>query len=133
MGKAHAAAVARDNGTARDLLAWGRQIFDAAGSDDGEQSDYAVPWWRMNVFTSLLAARMGDEREAVEAQDAAMSSLPASMPRFVTHLELHRGLMLARAGNHAGGVACARGAMAALPPQKHSLTLRMLLAEIEGH
>jgi hypothetical protein len=59
--------------------------------------------------------------------------LPASMPRFATHLELHRGLMLARAGDQAGGTAYARAAMAALPPEKHSLTLRMLLAEIEGH
>ncbi len=41
--------------------------------------------------------------------------------------------MLARAGDQAGGVAYARAAMAALPPEKHSLTLRMLLAEIEGH
>ena len=87
----------------------------------------------MNVFTSLLAARLGDERLAVQAQDAASASLPASMPRFATHLELHRGLMLARAGDQAGGAAYARAAMAALPPQKHSLTLRMLLAEIEGH
>ena len=87
----------------------------------------------MNVFISLLAARLGDERLAVQAQDAAAASLPASMPRFATHLELHRGLMLARAGDQAGGAAYARAAMAALPPEKHSLTLRMLLAEIEGH
>ncbi len=76
---------------------------------------------------------MGDGRLAVQAQYAAAASLPSSMPRFATHLELHRGLTLARAGDQAGGVAYARAAMAALPPQKHSLTLRMLLAEIEGH
>jgi hypothetical protein len=87
----------------------------------------------MNVFTSLLAARLGDEPLAVQAQDAAAASLPASMPRFATHLELHRGLMLARAGDQAGGAAYARAAMGALPPEKHSLTLRMLVAEIEGH
>jgi len=132
MGKAHAAAVTGEGRTARELLAEGRRVFDAAGSD-GEETDYAVPWWRMNVFTSLLAARLGDERLAVQAQDAAAASLPASMPRFATHLELHRGLMLARAGDQAGGAAYARAAMAALPPDKHSLTLRMLLAEIEGH
>lgn len=133
MGKAHAAAVRGDAGTARELLTEGSLVFDAAGSDGGEDSDYAVPWWRMNVFTSLLAARLGDERLAVQAQDAAAASLPASMPRFATHLELHRGLMLARAGDQAAGAAYARAAMAALPPEKHSLTLRMLLAEIEGH
>jgi transcriptional regulator with XRE-family HTH domain len=133
MGKAHAAAVSGDSRTARDLLAQGHRVFDAAGSGDGEESDYAVPWWRMNVFTSLLAARLGDERLAVQAQDAAAASLPATMPRFATHLELHRGLMLARAGGQAGGAAYARAAMAALPPEKNSLTLRLLLAEIEGH
>jgi len=67
----------------------------------------------------------------VQAQDAAAPSLPASMPRFATHLELHRSLMLARAGDRAGGTAYARAAMGALPPEKHSLTLRMLVAEIE--
>ena len=133
MGKAHAAALSGDGRAARELLAQGRRVFDAVGSGDGEESDYAVPWWRMNVFTSLLAARLGDEPLAVQAQDAAAASLPASMPRFATHLELHRGLMLARAGDRAGGAAYAQAAMAALPPEKHSLTLRMLVAEIEGH
>ena len=133
MGKAHAAALSGNGQAARELLAQGRRVFDAAGSGDGEESDYAVPWWRMNVFTSLLAARLGDEPLAVQAQDAAAASLPASMPRFATHLELHRGLMLARAGDQAGGAAYARAAMGALPPEKHSLTLRMLVAEIEGH
>jgi transcriptional regulator with XRE-family HTH domain len=133
MGKAHAAALSGDGPGARELLAQGRRVFDAAGSGDGEESDYAVPWWRMNVFTSLLAARLGDEPLAVQAQDAAAASLPASMPRFATHLELHRGLMLARAGDRSGGAAYARAAMGALPPEKHSLTLRMLVAEIEGH
>ncbi|MGH3694261.1 MAG: hypothetical protein ACRDRX_09820 [Pseudonocardiaceae bacterium] len=37
------------------------QVFDAVGSDDAK-SDYAVPWWRFNVFISLLAARLGHER-----------------------------------------------------------------------
>lgn len=133
MGKAHAAALSGDGPGARELLAQGRRVFDAVGSGDGEESDYAVPWWRMNVFTSLLAARLGDEPLAVRAQDAAAASLPASMPRFATHLELHRGLMLARAGDQAGGAAYAQAAMGALPPEKHSLTLRMLVAEIKGH
>ena len=133
MGKAHAAALSGDGQAARELLARGQRVFDAAGSGIGEESDYAVPWWRMNVFTSLLAARLGDEPLAVQAQESAAASLPASMPRFATHLELHRGLMLARAGDQAGGAAYAQAAMAALPPEKHSLTLRMLVAEIEGH
>ncbi|GHG09565.1 helix-turn-helix domain-containing protein [Streptomyces hydrogenans] len=131
MGKAHTAVLRGDHPTARRLLEDGRRIFDAAGSHE-QTSDYAVPWWRMNVFISLLAARLGDERTAVEAQEAARRELPASLPRFATHLEMHRGLMLARSGDRAGGVKYARTALNALPPDKHSLTLRLLMAEVEA-
>ncbi|MGW0117661.1 helix-turn-helix domain-containing protein [Streptomyces sp. NPDC003327] len=128
-GKAHAAALRGDHATARALVARGRRIFDSAGSSE-QTSDYAVPWWRLNVFRSLLLARLGDEKAAVEAQDAARGELPTLLPRFATHLELHRALMLARSGDRAGGAAHAADAMAALPPEKHSLTLRMLINEI---
>jgi hypothetical protein len=86
----------------------------------------------MNVFASLLLARLGEERGAVEAQDAARAELPGSLPRFATHLELHRGLMLARSGDKSGGVAYAQRALDELPPEKHSLTLRMLMDEIRA-
>ncbi|CAM5432250.1 MULTISPECIES: helix-turn-helix domain-containing protein [Streptomyces] len=131
MGKAHAAALRGDEGTARALLEQGRAVFDRAGSYE-QTSDYAVPWWRMNVFVSLLAARLGDEDAAVAAQEASVRELPAELPRFATHLEMHRGLMLARSGDKAGGVAHARAALDALPPEKHSLTLRLLMGEVEG-
>ncbi|MFI7101054.1 helix-turn-helix domain-containing protein [Streptomyces sp. NPDC050161] len=131
MGKAHAAAIRGDDATARRLLDDGRRVFDTAASYE-QTSDYAVPYWRMSVFTSLLAARLGDERTAVEAQDAAAREVPPELPRFRTHLEMHRGLMLARSGDKAGGVAYGRAAMKALPPEKHSLTLRMLMGEIEA-
>lgn len=85
----------------------------------------------MKVFLSLLLARLGDERGAVEAQEAARRELPAELPRFATHLEMHRGLMLARSGDLLGGAAYARTALDALPPEKNSLTLRLLMAEIE--
>ncbi|WP_035925092.1 helix-turn-helix transcriptional regulator [Pseudofrankia saprophytica] len=130
MGLAHVAAIRGDRTTALDLLTEGRRIFDAAGSEE-QTSDYAVPEWRMNVFTSLLHARLGDERDAVEAQDTARSLLPSSLPRFATHLELHRGLMLARAGDRDGGTQYAHAAMDRLPPDKHSLTLRLLVTEVE--
>jgi hypothetical protein len=52
------------------------------------------------------------------------------MPRFHTHLEMHRGLMMVRAGDKPGGVAAAQGALDKLPPEKHSLTLRLLMDEI---
>ncbi|MFF0747353.1 helix-turn-helix domain-containing protein [Streptomyces sp. NPDC004111] len=128
-GRAHSAALRGDTETARMLAERGQRVFDAVGSAD-QTSDYAVPWWRVNVFRSLLLARLGDERGAVAAQDAARAELPASLPRFATHLELHRGLMLARSGDHAGGVAYAQSALDALPPERHSLTLRMLMEEI---
>jgi transcriptional regulator with XRE-family HTH domain len=131
MGKAHAAALVGNSDAAVKLLAQARRTFDAAASADSEISDNAVPWWRMNVFTSLLAARLGDEKVALRASEAASASLPPSLPRFRTHLEMHKGLMLVRAGDKAGGQAHARAALAELPPQKHSLTLRMLLAEID--
>ncbi|WP_147129940.1 helix-turn-helix domain-containing protein [Nocardia ninae] len=130
-GKSHAAAVQGDTGTARRLIADGRRAFDRSGSDE-QTSDYAVPWWRVNVFLSLLAARLGDERTAVRAQDDAHAELPATLPRFATHLAMHRGLMLVRAGDKPEGVRLARAALNALPPEKHSLTLRMLMDEIAG-
>ena len=53
------------------------------------------------------------------AEDPPFEDLIAGTQRTAVHLEMRD--------------AYARAAMAALPPQKHSLTLRMLLAEIEGH
>lgn len=129
MGRAHVAVLRGDAPTALALVQDGRRVFDVAGSDDAP-SDYAVPWWRFQVFTSLLAARLGEERMALDAQDVAAANLPESLPRFRTHLEMHRGLMLVRAGDRAGGVAHARAALDALPAEKHSLTLRMLMDEI---
>jgi transcriptional regulator with XRE-family HTH domain len=131
MGGAHVAALRGDRRTALALAEEGRRIHDAAGSHE-QTSDYAVPYWRMQVFLSLLLARLGEERAAVEAQDTARAELPAELPRFATHLELHRGLMMARAGDRHGGARYARAALDELPPEKHSLTLRMLLAEIEA-
>lgn len=120
-----------DHSRARALLEDGRRLHDLIGSHE-QTSDYAVPAWRMGVFSSLLGARLGDEAGALAWQDAAESTLPASLPRFRTHLELHRGLMLARSGDRAGGLAYAQAAMDKLPPEKHSLTLRLLDAEISA-
>ncbi|MBB6435525.1 helix-turn-helix domain-containing protein [Streptomyces candidus] len=130
-GKAHAAALRGDTATAVDLADQGRRVFDTAGSHE-QTSDYAVPYWRLNVFRSLLLARLGDERGAAAAQDVARTELPASLPRFATHLDMHRGLMLTRSGDRSGGAAHAESALAALPTEKHSLTLRMLMDEIRA-
>jgi hypothetical protein len=51
--------------------------------------------------------------------------------RFATHIELHRGLAMVRSGDRAGGLAYARAALDALPPERHSLSLRLMLAEVE--
>ncbi|MFJ8210426.1 hypothetical protein [Streptomyces sp. NPDC096033] len=40
--------------------------------------------------------------------------------------------MLAHSGDRAGGITHATAAMNALPPEKHSLTLRMLVNEIKA-
>ncbi len=131
MAKAHVAALRKNRRASLDLLEEGRRVFDVAGSPD-QESDFAVPGWRMAIFSSLLLARLGDEHQASDAQDLAVRTLPASLPRFATHIEMHRGLMLARSGDRSGGVDYARAALDKLPPERHSLTLRMLLAEIEG-
>ncbi|MDR3079797.1 MAG: helix-turn-helix domain-containing protein [Streptomyces sp.] len=131
MGGAHVAALRGDTRTALYLAQEGTRIHDKAGSHE-QSSDYAVPYWRQNVFLSLLYARMGMEQGAITAQDAAAAELPSTLPRFATHLELHRGLMMARAGDKHGGARYARAALDKLPPEKHSLTLRMLVREIEA-
>lgn len=130
-GKAHASALQGDRTTAGDLIDAGRREFDTSYSEE-QTSDYAVPWWRVNVFLSLLAARLGDEKTALVAQEDASAALPPELPRFATHLDMHRGLMLVRAGDRDQGARVARAALDALPPEKHSLTLRMLMDEING-
>ncbi|GAB2794745.1 helix-turn-helix domain-containing protein [Streptomyces daliensis] len=130
MGRAHVAAIRGDRRTAVALADEGHRIHDRVGSHE-QASDYAVPHWRRNVDLSMLLARLGEERGAVEAQEVARRELPPELPRFATHLEMHRGLMMARAGDQAGGARYARAALDKLPPEKHSLSLRMLLDEIQ--
>src|SRR5439155_13705003 len=100
---------------------------DVVGSSE-QISDFAVPEWRFHTFVSMLLSRLGDPR-AVDEQEAADRTRPATLPRFATHIELHRGLMMAKAGDFAGGIGYARCAMAKLPPERHSLSLRLMIAE----
>jgi transcriptional regulator with XRE-family HTH domain len=130
MAMAHVAGARGDEETAYRMLSEGRRLFDVAGSEE-QVSDYAVPEWRMHTFTSMLLSRMGDERGAVTAQDAADRTRPVTLPRFATHIQMHRGLMMAKAGDVRGGVAHARRALALLPPNRQSLTLRLLMDEVE--
>lgn len=84
----------------------------------------------MATISGLLLSRLGEERRAVGAQDTADRTRPPTLPRFATHIELHRALMMVRSGDRAGGVAHAVGALAALPPEKHSQSLRLMMEEI---
>ncbi|MFY1674402.1 helix-turn-helix domain-containing protein [Plantactinospora sp. WMMB334] len=106
-----------------------RRLFDAAGSSE-QISDFAVPPWRFHTFESMLLSRLGHPA-AVAAQEAADRTRPATLPRFATHIELHRGLMMASAGDAAAGLGYARRALDRLPPERHSLSLRLMLAEVE--
>jgi transcriptional regulator with XRE-family HTH domain len=128
--KAHVLAFRGERTGAYATFEQARWVFEAAGSDE-QVSDYAVPEWRFHTFASMLLSRMGDERRAVREQEAADRARPLELARFATHIELHRGLMLVRSGDVAGGLDYARRAMARLPVERHSLTLRLLLAEVE--
>lgn len=130
VAQAHVAACRGDGPGALGILERAERMFEAVGSDE-QVSDYAVPEWRFHTFTSMLLSRLGDERQAVMAQESADRTRPKSLQRFATHIEMHRGLMMAKAGDVGGGVAYARAAMAKLPANRQSLTLRTLLAEVE--
>jgi transcriptional regulator with XRE-family HTH domain len=128
VARSQVAAVKGDRATAFAFLDKARKDFDVAGSDE-QISDFAVPEWRFHTFTSMLLSRLGDPR-AVEAQDHADRTRPAVLARFATHIELHRGLMLAKAGDKLAGRAYAKAAMGQLPVEKHSQSLKLLAAEV---
>ncbi len=129
VAQAHVAGVRGDRATAIESLEQAKRVFDVAGASE-QISDFAVPEWRFHTFTSMLLSRLGDPR-AIEEQEAADKTRPTTLPRFATHIELHRGLMLAKAGDAPEGLAYARRALAKLPPERHSLSLRLMVAEIE--
>lgn len=107
-----------------------RREFEVSGSHE-QESDFAMPEWRFAVHESMLWSRLGDQDRAVVAQEAVDRLRPATLPRFGTHVELHRGLMLARAGDKADGVEYARAALDRLPKDKRSLSLHLMMAEVE--
>jgi hypothetical protein len=131
MARAHVAAGRGDLATAVAADEQARRVFDRVASPDSEISDFAVPPWRMATFRSMLWARLGEVRRGEQAQGEADSGRPAELTRFATHIELHRGLMMAHAGDRDGGLAYARAAMEALPIERRSQTLRLVLGEVE--
>jgi transcriptional regulator with XRE-family HTH domain len=130
VAQAQVAGVRGDRAGAAGTMELAHREFDAVGSHE-QVSDFAVPEWRFWTFGSMLWSRLGDEARATQAQDSADRARPSTLPRFATHIELHRGLMLARAGDRAGGIAHAAAALDRLPPEKRSLSLRLMMAEIE--
>lgn len=130
MALAHVYAIQGRSVDSNRQLDAARRAFDAAGSAE-QISDFAVPEWRFATFESMLLSRQGDPR-AVAAQETADRTRPSTLPRFATHIELHRGLMLAKSGDVAGGIEYGRAALDRLPPERHSLSLKLMMAEIEG-
>ncbi|WP_027661503.1 helix-turn-helix domain-containing protein [Salinispora fenicalii] len=131
MAQAHVAAGRGDRSGAVALDTDARRVFDQVASPDGEVSDTAVPPWRMATFRSMLYARLGMPGPGSEAQNEADRTRPVDLPRFATHIELHRGLTMVKAGDSAGGVAYARRAMDELPADRQSQSLALMLREVE--
>jgi transcriptional regulator with XRE-family HTH domain len=104
MARAHVAAGRGDLAGAVATDEDARRAFDQVASDE-LISDFAVPAWRMATFRSMLYARLGLVGTGSEVQDEADRLRPATLTRFATHIELHRGLMMAKAGDKAGGLA----------------------------
>jgi transcriptional regulator with XRE-family HTH domain len=131
LARAHAQGLDGDRRGALATLDDAQRTFDLVGSDE-QISDFAIPEWRMATIASMLASRLGEEPLALAAQETADRTRPATVPRFATHIELHRGLMMAKAGSREEGIAYAQGALAKLRPERHSLSLRLMMAGIEA-
>jgi len=126
---AHVAGARGDERAAVEMMHQAQDVFDKVGSYE-QISDFAVPEWRFATFGSMLYSRLGNEALAVKAQETADRARPVTLPRLATHIELHRGLMMAKAGDREGGLSYGRQALHQLPPERHSLSLRLIIAEI---
>lgn len=131
LGAAHVAARRGDADTAGRLREDAARVFDRIGVDD-TVTDYTVPYWRHSIWVSGAAARTGDQRAATAAQESARAAIPAGYDRFHAHLDMHHGLMLAKAGDKRAGVGHATAALNALPAPQRSATLRRLAAEVRA-
>ncbi|WP_327037628.1 helix-turn-helix transcriptional regulator [Micromonospora maris] len=131
MARAYVAAGRGDTTAAIAADQDAQRLFDHTASPDNEISDAAVPAWRMATFRSMLYARLGITRTGEQAQTDADRLRPPSLTRFATHIELHRALMMAKAGDRTTGLAYARQAWTALPADRRSQTLGLVLREVE--
>ncbi|MEV6526902.1 helix-turn-helix transcriptional regulator [Longispora sp. NPDC051575] len=124
------AASERNEAEALSLLAQARRLFDQVGTT-GVGADHEMPDWRYALSESRVLSLLGNER-AVTAQDWAAAALPANMPRYVTQIDVQRGLLMARSGDLRGGVKYAREALNALPVAQHNPTLHLIMDEVEA-
>lgn len=129
MGRAHALATSGRADEAREVWDGAQRTFETLSPGD-EITDFNYPYWRFAVVGSLLHARLGDST-AEQWQDEIERYRPPEMVRFKTHAELHRGLMIARGGDLDGGIAYGEEALAALPVEKRSQSLYLMLDEIK--
>lgn len=129
MGKSHALATSGRYDEARETWQETQRLYDALDPGD-DVTDFNYPSWRFSVIGSLFYSRMGDDR-AEKWQDQTDQLRPPGMDRFVTHVELHRALMMAKAGDYAGGVAYGQQALEALPEDKRSQSLTLMLDEVK--
>lgn len=130
IAQAHIAGARGQQRASIQLMEQTEQAFEATGAA-GEVSDFAVPEWRYWLMASLLYSRLGDEVRGPVAQEQACRTLPARISRYARNIELHRGLMLAKAGDRRGGLDHAMTAFERMPPEYRSVSARLMLAEIE--
>jgi transcriptional regulator with XRE-family HTH domain len=108
-----------------------KRTLDIVGFEN-RISDFASPEWLMATKISLLASRIGEEPIALEAQETADRTRPPTLPRFGTHIELHRALMMVKGGGREEGMTYARNALSQLPPEKYVVSFRLRMREIES-
>ncbi|MFD2862693.1 helix-turn-helix domain-containing protein [Salininema proteolyticum] len=130
MGYTHALATSGHHREAREAWDETQRVYDAVSPTD-EITDFNYPWWRFAVVGSLLHARLGDPK-AEQWQGEIAAHRPANMVRFETHAELHKALMIAKGGDKEGGLTYGKTALEALPEDKRSQSLYLMLDEIRG-
>lgn len=130
IAQAHIAATRRSHQAATQAVEHAQDVWEATAGPE-EVSDFAVPQWRFWTCASLLYSRIGDQKRALTAQESALGTIPPTIPRFTTHIELHRSLMLAKTGDKRSGIEHARVALDKLPPQHRTLSMHLMMTEIE--
>jgi hypothetical protein len=113
------------------LLSGARRTFDVVGCSSAV-TDFAFPEWRLELWVSELGSRLGEERLAEKAREVIERTLPPTLTRFTTELELDRGLLMMKLGDREGGRAHAREAFAKLPPEGRWPSLRLMMREIDS-